>query len=351
MTSLFGTAVRLWDRFMAETALTCEDLAGRFVRPKAVVVRQVSAKSFEVVHVSASRRMLGLIEVGSRENAPLSGDLQAALNGAQIELVLLAEGFLFKEMTLPAQAGSFLQQIISNQIDRLTPWTSDCAIFGFAERGIVDSKLLVTVAVTDKRRVAPILDILSVCKPQVVHMIVAPAEDGAPPILVSAPLCMGDPRPFALRRALATAFIALWGLVAVDQVYATWMAGRYQDEIQATNAEIAQRRASLLSPGVLTDEGRALLARKKSGPVATLLLEDLSALLPDDTYLTEFELDGSKLRIAGTSLDATRLIGFLEGSGRVSNVTFYAPTTRSRSNPGERFFIEAVVRDRLGGKS
>ena len=73
------------------------------------------------------------------------------------------------------------------------------------------------------------------------------------------------------------------------------------------------------------------------------MLEALSQVLPDNTYVTELHLAGSKLQIAGITRDAPSLIPLIEQSQHFTRATFYAPTTRSPSDPGERFHIEARI--------
>ena len=74
-----------------------------------------------------------------------------------------------------------------------------------------------------------------------------------------------------------------------------------------------------------------------------IVLEALSRVLPDHTYVTEMHLAGNKLQIAGITRDAPSLIPLIEQSQHFRRATFYAPTTRAPSDPGERFHIEARV--------
>jgi general secretion pathway protein L len=72
----------------------------------------------------------------------------------------------------------------------------------------------------------------------------------------------------------------------------------------------------------------------------------LSRLLPDHTYVTEMHLAGNKIQIGGITRDAPGLIPLIEQSQHFTRATFYAPTTRSSTDPGERFHIEAQIEPR-----
>ena len=73
------------------------------------------------------------------------------------------------------------------------------------------------------------------------------------------------------------------------------------------------------------------------------MLEALSRVLPDHTYVTELHMAGSRLQISGITRDAPSLIPLIEQSRHFTRATFYAPTTRAPSDPGERFHIEMQV--------
>jgi len=68
-----------------------------------------------------------------------------------------------------------------------------------------------------------------------------------------------------------------------------------------------------------------------------IVLETLSQILPDHTYLAELRIDGNKLRLTGITRDAPSLIGLIEQSAHFKRATFFAPTTRASSDSGERF--------------
>ena len=74
-----------------------------------------------------------------------------------------------------------------------------------------------------------------------------------------------------------------------------------------------------------------------------IVLEVLSQILPDHTYVTELRIEGDKLRVIGITRDAPCLIRLMEQSPNFTRATFFAPTTRAPSDPGERFHIEAQI--------
>ncbi|HLP66341.1 MAG TPA: PilN domain-containing protein [Rhizobium sp.] len=83
----------------------------------------------------------------------------------------------------------------------------------------------------------------------------------------------------------------------------------------------------------------SLQARSPSDGSVMLTIADLTHVLPDGTFLTDIEIAGAAVNIAGYSNSASALIGLLQDSGRFSNVRFSSSVTRAVGFEGERFSI------------
>jgi general secretion pathway protein L len=74
------------------------------------------------------------------------------------------------------------------------------------------------------------------------------------------------------------------------------------------------------------------------------ILDELTRLLPDSTWLSRFELIGERVRLEGDSAEASALIGLLEQSRTLHNVSYASPITSNPRTEKDRFSLIAERR-------
>lgn len=270
------------------------------------------------------------------------------LRGSRAEMILRANRFLFRPLELPKRAVEFLDGIVRAQIDRLTPWTAGEAVFSWTPPvDAANDRIGLTIAATARALVAPYVQaIADVGAASVVVLTVpADAEPQSAPIKVFEQRARGVFEIDRIRRALVAVFM-MSGLAATAAMgYSAVALDSLDTEQQTLSQKIATRRAALRTgPDFAASAQRMLERRKQSTPSSVIVLEALSQILPDHTYVTELHVEGDKLQIVGLTRDAPALIALIEQSQHFTRATFYAPTTRTPGESGERFHIEARIK-------
>ncbi|MGK9230395.1 PilN domain-containing protein [Inquilinus limosus] len=293
-----------------------------------------------------------MVETGSRVRG--LADWAAHNRRRPVVLRLPSEAGLSRELTLPAAATATLPQLLRREMDRLMPWPGDrvwlaAQVLRRAEGGRkieVELTVVPDSAVEPARRALAEFDV----------PIVAIELDGPEGKRILLP--PGEDRAAAGRRRLRRAALAAAALFAAAVIGAggwigwqSWERGR---EIAALQARIAAARPAVeevrqLRQEIadLSDSQRFLDDKRRSVPAASIVLEAVSRLLPDDVWLTDLSIADTTLRAGGSAADASALIGVLEGSGRFADTRFLAPSTRDRDTGRDRFSVGARIEPRL----
>jgi general secretion pathway protein L len=298
--------------------------------------REVLDGAGEAVHI-----------VDGNIDTSVSGKLAEILRGAQVELVLQPERFMFRLLELPRRASDFLEGIIRAQIDRLTPWSAADAAFGWypsTETG--NDRMTVTIAATARTLIAPFIS--AIMRLGADTIVVSAALQQPRPEIAAIKICEQKTGQAAgqrrIRRILIGLLAAACALSAVSVTASSVVGGAIEARRDDLTRGIAESRAAMQpGHGGATEAALNLQRHKHETPSSVIVIEALSRLLPDDTYLTELRILGDKMQIVGVTRDAPSLIRLIEQTSHFSRATFFAPTTRSPSESGERFSIEAHI--------
>jgi general secretion pathway protein L len=339
-------------RWIDSVAGTVDSLLDRLRSKREVRVVEEEHDTF-TLHAEGGFKNLNLpdcrvrITDGAIQGA-LPSDWDTMLRGSNAEMILQPSRFLFRPLELPKRAIEFLDGIVRAQIDRLTPWTANEAVFSWTPPADApNDRIELTVAATARALVAPYVQAFADLGAASVVVLTVPgdAEQQSAPIKVFEQRARGVLEIDRIRRALVAVVVVTGLAAAITMSYSAIAVDGLDAEQQELSRKIAARRAALRTgPEFAVSAQRMLERRKQTTPSSVMVVEALSQILPDHTYVTELRIDGDKLQVVGVTRDAPALIALIEQSPHFTRATFYAPTTRTQGEPGERFHIEARIK-------
>jgi len=275
----------------------------------------------------------------------LSADWLETFRGSRAELVLRPTRFMFRPLELPKRAAEFLDGIVRAQIDRLTPWTVGEAVYSWTPPiAAGNERIQLTVAATARAQVTPYVKALAALGATAIVVSTVPQEaaSGAAPLKVFEQQSRGALEITRIRRVLMLVLAAAAAMAVISIGVSSIAADSLDSEQQDLTRQISKRRAAMRQDG--GNAQRMLERRKQTTAASVIILEALSKVLPDHTFVTELRVEGGKVQVTGLTRDAPSLIRLIEQSPHFERATFFAPTTQQPGEPGERFHIEASIK-------
>jgi general secretion pathway protein L len=279
-------------------------------------------------------------------------------NGAAPEIVvaLAPRATLRKRLTLPAAIEGNLHQALAYDLDRHTPFKSDELYFDAAvvDRDPAHNTLQVELAAARRAIVDPMLRHAESFGARVVGVSVDPPAATA---LARLDLLPVDRPERAARSGWQWIVPALLVIAAVLAALVLPVWQKREEAIALNQLSDQARQRAGVSDALRTELERKIgeynfaLERKYAFPGTVQVLDDITHLLPDDTWLTQLELrsvrgkDGQReLTLRGESANAGRLVSLLEDSKLFTQAAPRSPTTKIQPGPGEIFDVGAQLK-------
>ncbi len=260
-------------------------------------------------------------------------------------VLLAADRALRRELTIARVPEADLRRAVEREIERYTPFRADQVYLFFAvdRQKSDDRTTALAIAVAPRRFVDPVIERLVVAgvpraavKVGIAGIDVALGTDGRP----APPAAEGNgllrlPRPIAVA-LIAVAILGTTAAVAPILRLAILRAP-LADRAAATQAEAEEVRRLLGQVEKMSEGLGAIVTAKAASPSVVRVLDRITALLPDDTYLDQFNVVGREIEIEGTTRASSALVRALESTPMFEKVNYIAPVTRDPVTGAERF--------------
>jgi len=356
-----------WKRELA--AAMPERLRAAFARRRARPVLAFDGSRATLWQPSAANGELRMVAVA---DVPLYADAQSveaagraafaplvAAHGASPSIVvsLSPRASLRKILTLPMALEDHLHQSLAYDLDRHTPFKPEELYFDavVVDRDAAHNTLRVDLAAARRSLVDNVLRQAEGFGVRVAAVTVDPPATASSSRIDLLPPDRRVAAPGWARWhfALPAALLAL-GIVAAI-VLPIWQ--KREEAIALTEmAEQARDRAGV-SDRLRTELERRVsdynfaLERKYAFAGTVQVLDDVTRILPDDTWLTQLEIHATRgkdaqreIAMRGESANAGRLVSLLEDSKLFTQAAPRSPTTKIQPGPGEIFDVGAHLK-------
>ncbi len=273
-------------------------------------------------------------------------DASSKLSRAFVDIEVPKSFVLHRDLNpIAIESAPFIDAFARHHIERITPWKSADTYFGVSTQRLegAPQRLAVSVHVVARSLLADIIAFVNGLNPSRLRLLL-PDTHSPEPIIV--PVYDQNHRRVAVRKTVQGAVIASFLLIGLRLLYFPWQLNSLDEETATVEHGITEIRSALAaqahgSADGLTDGDLQTLRGK--APRAVEILENMSAALPDDAYLTSFHLGADQLNISGISARTSELVPALEKSRHFVDVSFAAATTRLEDGGGDRFHLSMRV--------
>lgn len=279
-------------------------------------------------------------------------DKNERLAKADLILRLTAQEAIQKELALPTAAKENLSQVVAYELDRYTPFKAEQVYFAVKplEGEHEPGQIRVMLVLTPRETLDALYEDIKAMgmSPLFVDYEATPNDleqrYGGYNLLPENLREKTANAPRLIYTALIAAVCILLGAVLVLPVWFEYQTvNALQEKIDAIEKDAKGVKALQQEIDAMIDETRLLIAEKSAAPAVVDMLNTLSVLIKDDTWLGYLQYSDGHLQIQGESPAASALIGVLEDSEMFVNARFVSPVTRDTVSGQERFQITVDV--------
>ncbi len=274
----------------------------------------------------------------------------------QVIVALPPRAVLRKSLTLPAAIEADLRPALAYDLDRHTPFKADDLYFDavVVDRDATGNTLTADLVAARRALVDPMLRHAENFGAVVTAVVADPPERAATSRVNLLPDARRAAMPAWTRWQVIVPAVLLVVLALAALVLPLWQ--KRQEAIALNRVSEGARHRAEASDALRTELERKTgdynfaLQRKYEYPGTVQVLDDVTRILPDDTWLTQLEFHTGRgkdatrtIVLRGESANAGRLVALLQDSKLFTQAAPRSPTTKIQPGPGEIFDVGAQV--------
>ncbi len=273
-----------------------------------------------------------------------------ATGSRALAITVSARHILRKTLTLPLATEENLRQVLEFQVEQHTPFTLSKVYLAYrvTARNFEARQLVAEMVVVPCDAVDPAIKTLAGMGVEVQALF---ADDllAEGVLLNLLPAAASGHVPSPLGRGVNPWLAGLVILLAIAALVTPPLIKREAVVRLLPWVETGKKAAEAVSAVRHELEARVeqhnyLLEKREASPTVIQVMEELTHILPDDTWVQVFDLKGKKLLIQGETASSSRLIGLFEKSSIFREASFSSALFKGQLAGTERYQLDIQLR-------
>ena len=259
---------------------------------------------------------------------------------------------LSKTLNLPLAAQANVSQVVHYELDRYSPFQAEKVYFATRIESIdTEAAQLIVQLIFMPRKLLETL--YADCKMLGISLDFVEAENF--PNDLQQLHCLYNLLPPHLqpkiantpRRIIAGLVMSLVFLIVASLTLPVWLeyeaVENLQTKIAKIDKEVKAVKTLQAEMDVIREENQVLINDKTATPNVVAILNEISILMKDDSWLAYLQYSEGQVQLQGESPKASNLLTDLEASDYFAKVNFASPVTQDKASGMERFQISAEI--------
>jgi general secretion pathway protein L len=272
----------------------------------------------------------------------------ARLLGNSFALRLPASAALARRLSLPLGARRNIRTLLDFELDRQSPIDKSEVYHDYRVLNVDRSANRMDVEWRIVRR-ASVSPAVEICRKAGVDLaVIAFVGDSEPSDGGNLPVDTAAARSLWMKRHLVSGLLALILVLALAVTGGFYWRNEQASAalfVQVDQARLAARESLRLEHDIAAMQRHARqLREEKLRPTASRAIAEVTRILPDGTWATEFAFRNGEVQIHGYSNAASSLIALFDASPLFTSAEFRAPLTQAASPGLQQFDLAAKIR-------
>lgn len=293
--------------------------------------------SVEHIRSGHATELVPPIPTQSTESEPLQAAVSRLSPGkTRVSYVVDKSLVLTRALVLPEAAEENLGEVLSFEMERQTPFRADDVFFDYeiASRNSPQREIEVNLYVVPKKT-------FIATEKAMTTWPLTPAdtryETGQLKITYS-PFAPAESRRISSFLVVVNVALLI-AVIVVPIAYQKTTLEQLREELVSTREQALQAAETQAQVEAIRAQLEYLNQRKSNQVPLVELINEVSRLLPDTTWLLRLELKDETLHLRGYSQAASSLIARIDNTNRFTETRFASPVTKDNASGTERFYI------------